>query len=427
MNGMAVSSSRGNASFEESDPQRVTDLIADARLVLIYAARSGRLLNKSLAEAMVCASSGSADNKITDDHIMALTSALNESIQTIAPVTLIDLGSKWRPFPRSKMSRCIRIMFSFFAVLLVAATAYFTQFYSQMNSILAALRDIQSQNAIDKAERLFRFTVKNHQDIFNATEKKDQDDIKFEPYLKYYEDLIKINDQILTFQPLSLEMIDRARDPIGIVSALSKIYSWFGGGGENVANPYEKNYDNPPAADQPPSALAQAEGDNAEPIDALIKKQAQLAQFLFYLGVGYLGPPAPRGNADLSGGGTSPLAISSLIYQCQKVTAMHGTWLLPALYGLLGTVVFQMRAILNPFIPDPPLERLLIRFSLGALAGISMSWLFGSTPAKFFEAQSLNTTLFGVSFVFGFSIDIFFALLDRTVGILSGSIAKMAQ
>lgn len=190
------------------------DLIADARLVLNYAVRSGRLPSKSLAEAVAVATARSADDTITEDHITALTSALNESIRVIAPITLNDLGSKWQAFPRSKWYLFTRISVSIIAVLLVISTAYYTQLYSQANSILLVLRDIQSQNVTAKAERLWRFTTKNYQEIFSPTQEKGQDDITFEPFLKNYEDLLKIHDQINTYVPLSAQITTMEEDPV---------------------------------------------------------------------------------------------------------------------------------------------------------------------------------------------------------------------
>jgi hypothetical protein len=406
----------------------LTDLIADARLVLAYAARTGRLPSKSLAEAVAHASSGPADNTSTEDRFMALTSALNESMRGIAPITLYDLGSKYQPYPSSKGGRFKRIAFSIIAVVLVVVTAYYTQVYSQVNSILLVLRDIQTQNAIDKAERLFRFTLKNHQDLFGLTEKtdqiekqgkaekKEQDEIVFEPYLKYYLDLLRLNDQLSTYIPLSLAITSEIAHP------LSTIYSLVRSDAADVTllnqlNYRGGNYDPPEAKkDQPPLVQEKAKNDDAVPVDKkLINKQWQLMNFLTSLGLFNLSPFTSN-------------YISAQIYECQKLSSILGFWMLPALYGLLGAVVFQMRAILNPLIPDPPLERLLIRFSLGVLAGVSISWLFastpGATPAKLFEAQSVNTTLFGVSFLLGFSIDVFFSLLDRAVEKLSDTIAK---
>ena len=414
----------------------LTDLIADARLVLAYAARTGRLPSKSLAEAVAHASSGPADNTSTEDRFMALTSALNESMRGIAPITLYDLGSKYQPYPSSKGGRFKRIAFSILAVVLVVVTAYYTQVYSQVNSILLALRDIQTQNATDKAERLFRFTLKHHQDLFSLTEKKaqigkqgqgekkDEEEIIFEPYLKFYLDLLRLNDQLSTYIPLSLAITSEIAHPLSTIYSLVRsdeadvtLLNQLDYRGGNY-DPPEAKKDQPSEVkkDQPPLVQDKAKNDDAVPVDKkLINKQLQLTGFLFSLGLYNFSPSISN-------------YISTQIYECQKLSSILGIWMLPALYGLLGAVVFQMRAILDPLIPDPPLERLLIRFSLGVLAGVSISWLFastpGATPAKLFEAQSVNTTLFGVSFLLGFSIDVFFSLLDRAVEKLSDTIAK---
>ncbi|MBS0170048.1 MAG: hypothetical protein JSR62_06800 [Nitrospira sp.] len=450
----------------------LTTLISDARLVLAYAARSGRLPSKALAEALARATSGSVDSEGDEELAVALASALNESIQAIAPVTLKDLGSDWQPFPISITGRITRTLFSFFAVAVVVATAYYTQLYSQANSLLLALRDIQSQNAIDKAERLFRFTFKNHQDLFGLTEKnekherqrqadkKDQDEVIFEPYLKHYVDLLKINDQWITYLPLSLELINETSHPVSNIS--SWIHSWFtrgasegssypavgGSEGKDKGYVYKGgNYESAESLREQSSiakddssrvtgklgsqqkllSLTHGKGQSEEsgPVEKLINKQRQLVEFLYHLGVGYIGPTVPKDRSDsvqvTSSGGYT---LSSLIYQCQKLTAMLGIWVLPAMYGLLGAVVFQMRGILNPLVPDPSFERLLMRFSLGILAGVSISWVFGDSQPKAPGVYSWNTTLFGVSFLFGFSIDVFFALLDRAVEMVANSIVK---
>jgi hypothetical protein len=78
-------------------------------------------------------------------------------------------------------------------------------------------------------------------------------------------------------------------------------------------------------------------------------------------------------------------------------------------------------------LPDAPMERLLIRFALGALAGISTTWLFGSTASRLLEGEGTGTTFFGIAFLLGFSIDVFFSILDRLVGFLSESIDKTGK
>jgi hypothetical protein len=80
---------------------------------------------------------------------------------------------------------------------------------------------------------------------------------------------------------------------------------------------------------------------------------------------------------------------------------------------MFGALVFQFRARINPSLKNP--KHPVTRAILAAMAGVSISWLFNSLNSKTFG----GITIFGLAFLFGFSIDVFFATLDRLVASLS--------
>ncbi|HEY2753016.1 hypothetical protein [Phenylobacterium sp.] len=97
----------------------------------------------------------------------------------------------------------------------------------------------------------------------------------------------------------------------------------------------------------------------------------------------------------------------------QNIMTIYGLWVLPAIYAMFGALIFQFRARINPLLKNP--KHPVTRAILAAMAGVSISWLFNSLNSKTFG----GITIFGLAFLFGFSIDVFFATLDRLVTSLS--------
>ncbi len=113
-----------------------------------------------------------------------------------------------------------------------------------------------------------------------------------------------------------------------------------------------------------------------------------------------------------------------------KVSARLSTYsflALPALYGALGSLMYFMRRILDPLLPNPKLTRIVHRVALGALAGMVLAWLW---DGMFSENESFKTVGFGLftlAFIFGFAIDVFFTLLDRLVKLATNGVARIGE
>jgi hypothetical protein len=114
----------------------------------------------------------------------------------------------------------------------------------------------------------------------------------------------------------------------------------------------------------------------------------------------------------------------TMIYAARNKVNLLVSWMLPGLYGLLGACVFLMRDLLrvnalNKAYGDArivDLLSLLLRVSLGGLAGIIVGWFWvptSSSPSS--STFSLSSISFGVAFLAGFSVDSLFALLDRLI------------
>jgi hypothetical protein len=413
--------------------ENTISLLNDAKLVAAYSARAGRLADDRLATAIAAceAPSTSVDQeKRFSDLIMAL----NVAMKAIAPITLRDLGSKWQPFPRSSHYLTWRVLFLAFAILIIVLTGFYTQIYTRTNVILSQLTAIQSQNEIDKSERLYRFFTQNYQQLF-PTDQTSANASTVALYLQSYEDLLTLDGQLTTYLPLSCDVIESAQPFLG----------WIGIAKGEEANPVCGNliatykdrgtsYAQAPSAAgtlpmgapsasaalagaAPSAVIAAAATSGDMQVSSLYTDEQHMNEFLVQAGI----PDAVNRQY-----GSNYLMMQ--IYRCQQLTAWLGVWLLPALYGLLGAAVYQMRAILNPMLPDPDPMRLILRLSLGGFAGIIFLLMFGSSSAEIANgAKTIDIGAFGVAFLLGFSVDIFFALLDRLVNGISQSLVQSSK
>ncbi|MDX8465470.1 hypothetical protein RFM26_07210 [Mesorhizobium sp. VK23B] len=102
----------------------------------------------------------------------------------------------------------------------------------------------------------------------------------------------------------------------------------------------------------------------------------------------------------------------------------YAVWILPCLYAALGSMIYFMRLILDTTQPNPPVYRIAHRMALAALAGMILAWFWGPAFGGNSEFKAVGFGLFTFAFVVGFSIDVFFSLLDRLVFISTNAISK---
>jgi hypothetical protein len=101
------------------------------------------------------------------------------------------------------------------------------------------------------------------------------------------------------------------------------------------------------------------------------------------------------------------------LQHCNDFISVLGQWVLPALYGLFGALVFHLRSMMNPLVATPNL--IVVRGALAMMAGVSISWIFNAATGAGSTDHPGGVTAFGLAFVFGYSIDVFFKGLDRVV------------
>lgn len=111
-----------------------------------------------------------------------------------------------------------------------------------------------------------------------------------------------------------------------------------------------------------------------------------------------VGPPVGNGF------GLAPLIADKV--------AVRVSWLLPFLYGLLGSALFLMRNISSLRTPAMGSLAIVMRLSLGGVAGIVVGWFSSGSQASLQSVSSLSIP-FALAFLTGYGIDSMFGMFDR--------------
>lgn len=443
--------------------QALDELLADAKLTAAYGQRAGKLRSTDIFQAIAALEALPARSWSSGEAV-ALQKALNQAVADIAPTTLLDLREK-NPFdPENKQSVLRRFALILVSILLMGVAAFFTVLYDRGAELIARLENVDKSKPSEKLAAVAR---EWRQANFEAGDKPAD---ASETYYKMLDELQALDREVKAaladyyklagFMPL-LDAKLGAPPPAANAP--------LAGPPEAPAAPVAMEHDGPlttSATSQPkdapspgpvPGAAATAEplagtGANHTPSSAppgMIPADPHgLPQAVDCANVKKPVPDADTTFAEFMKnppGKTlgenkqlienfacaeslvmiSPYIMpyfASLENEIRKTLNIYGLWILPGLYGALGAMIFYMRTVLNPVLPDPPIDKIIHRVALGGFAGIIFAWFWAPTPDTMEKFVGLTVNSFAIAFVIGFSIDVFFALLDKLVTFLQGVI-----
>ena len=392
----------------------LASLVEDADLVANVGVRIGRLQGTELLTALCNAREALEKNCATPAIVADLEKSLNSAVRDIAPITLQDLRSGWTPFRSHQQKRLGTYLFGVFSVLLIVVTAYTTQIYDRARSLYATTMELQETRGAEQATRLFGLLKRNQEDVIDSLT-NGKKDFLYEAFSKSLSDLQVMNLKFLAYAPVANEVM---RD-LDMASRLKEVF----GNGAIAGNPtndpkiaaYIANYsaargapdsNGPSQADEDPISMQDQAGSSGSALTSLLHRHInELREFNAIINVGF--DPLV------------PIDYSYNIVPLRDSMRFLGSWLLPALYGMLGAVLFHMRRLLDPNLPNPTFLRFAYRIVLGGFAGIIVVWFWMPSSPKLSQPDFATLTSFGVAFLVGFSTDIFFQALDRLVTYLS--------
>ena len=456
-----------DGSQQTRDTQKdLEELLADAKLTAAYGQRSGRLRSGDIFEA-IRAFEALPTKSWSSAEAVALQKAFNQAVADIAPTTLLDIREN-DPFnPNNKQSLSRRYSLIAMSILFMGITAYFTVLYNQGTELIARLESIDKNKPSEKMAAVAR--------EWRLAKFEGKESDAGETYYKMLDELRELDSQVKTsvreYTKLAglMPLLDDsllATVSQTAVSAPAHVGTPLPGATDPTVTKATANSvpAKNPAANTPPSAAPAANATAANtPATTAPASATDAAPTDTPPGMIPADPNDTRKNEPCGGdeppqAADTPFAIfmkeppgkilsenkrlivnfacaeslsitpysmphfAALGSEIKKTLNVYGLWILPALYGALGAMVFYMRAVLNPVLTDPPIDKIIHRVALGGFAGIIFAWFWAPTPDTMEKFVGLTVNSFAIAFVIGFSIDVFFALLDKLVTFLQGII-----
>ncbi len=392
---------------EAKDP--LAELILEAQQLARYGALTGKIGDTGLLAAL--ADIEDADTlQWKDERTQRLLTAMSDAVARIAPVTLSDIRG-WDP---KKPKRFWLIDFHplliFLSFVLMLATFLATDQYNRGVIVSQQIDELRSENA----SWVFNKT------LLDAISVSIGDNQDRERYVEYIDKLRGLNDRSYSYTLAALNYVAETDPTRAIASAWNLIFS------PEESRPDLPQQNNCPSqqTDRTTTASLVASPDQA-PTAKTVSTGDITAQNTVEGQTPSMAEALKQLSTDLLCANNIGVAANNLnvVYaaqsQIKRQTASLALWTLPALYGALGASVFYMRRVLDPTLPDPPLWRLIYRIALGGFAGIILGWFWKPQVGLDSSFGNIGIDVFGWAFLIGFSVEVFFTLLDRLVNLMS--------
>lgn len=371
------------------------EFLSDAKTIAGYGARAGRLRNSDLFNAIRNFEASSSKAWGTAEATNLL-SAVNQATNDILPATLLDLRTS-NPFASDpKSNKTARYILIALSIMLMALTAQCTIFYNRGAELVTRLVQINEDKPAEKMGAIARsWRAAN-------LEKSVDGEIAGETYYQLLDEVRELDNKVKAY------VVDYGNFSGDFFSLQSYAHASTSAtqGKVDPRNSPNVQCDEPSTATQ----KAVSSFEQSPPGSVLAANRSLILNF-----------------ACAESLMISPYSMPILNQIGGEVSHRIGVlsqWVLPGLYGALGALIFYLRQILNPILPDPPVEKIVHRVALGGFAGIIFAWFWAPKPDAMGDFNVLMVNSFTVAFLIGFSIDVFFTALDRVVMFLQGAIAQ---
>jgi hypothetical protein len=396
-------------------------VLADLRLCSEYASRAGLLRDRTVIDALSAAEAAIRKGEEIDVNVLML--ALNEVTRVIAPMTVADLTFGRDPFSAVNQGRARRaqLLLSLFALVAILVIGYFMSALRVEQAAVANVTEVQALHPELKLTAL-RNIAQHDEPIVKRSELYDDfqeriselREINARLYVAYSDALVASTMPLLPFGNLLDKQMVTTQQFTPATEYGSPVEEAAAASATATASLVDGGATSQHAASAPQPELCAEDKGGAMRLPGGATHYPQwmqsvladtLSDFCFQLKV-----LSPDGDgAILSNQALGQLAFVSDI---KEKVWMRVTWLLPFCYGLLGAVVFLIRAVASVRAPAMGFFPIIMRLSLGGIAGIIIGWFASSSPVALENTSALSLP-FALAFLTGYGIDALFDILDR--------------
>ena len=404
-------------TIREIDDAYIDDLIADARLYATYGRYAGSFRDERLFQTIA---SSLRKRPISHQLVVELQQILNDTARDIPFSTVAALKAGWTPGRSPLLIKCITFGLVIASILLMIVVARLTLVHNEGVGLIAQAEELIADKPQQSIDRLVREHVLAR---LQMEERAGSD-----PTGLPLNDTVSLS--LLEANEAELGEITRRmsnlRGEIGNYIAvkavfpligMKEIYCFTGHYFYSTSLSYRSHCPDPATIAAAESQQFQQLPPNAPCREALLPDASELNGTAFSRWREMLDAEKKSlaCNGVIASTDFRGVQFAKNVEQLRWHVGYYALWILPAMYGAMGAVMYHMRYVLDPLMPHPSLIRLLHRVVLASLAGIVLGWFYAPGSAIEQAATSVGFSLFVVSFLFGFSLDVFFAMLDRFV------------
>ena len=438
--------------FPSPDVDIVDELLNDATLVQTYGQRTGLFDDDKLARAIMQTRKARASN--ADFDLVALSSALNDAMRRIRPLTLVDLR-RWNPFAppppgRSHKSAPWKYLFILCAIVLLFVCGHYTSWHKRATKLLDETLTVANETQGDLVSDMVYFFADGGADLAQPAAaakvpfREMVDELRLQQ-IRMDQNLQRNLELDADFVPLRVVMrgvVHRYLEWKGILgTAAQPAPPVVAAGASFLGTEVPKPVLLALALTTGPEGGTVHTRDNISladcgqiktPLPFFAEQETESAPTFAGIGNGILQYDTARRSilcfAGVNPDGAKYFVEANWTYKLSNRIDLLSAWILPALYGALGAVMFYLRDFLNPLRPDPGFVEVAVRVALGLFAGVSVGWFAApTTMVQGIGISDLSLATLTLAFLVGFGIDVFFALLDRLLELFRGSVSRIGS
>jgi hypothetical protein len=422
-----------------SDAKYIDELVADAKLVASYGQKAGLFTDGALYSA-IAAVERMATKDPSSKQVINLQVAMNKSAEVVPFTTLVALKDGWVPGSGGRSKKRLTVLLVMSLALMIVVGQLF-QVYSKGVSILGEIQALSLADPDRRFGQLTRQLVSARQEISLGTDTDQvKDTLKRQAYFQIYDDLRNLDQRLYSVVKKIGEYNEVSSYPFTGSYFLLDIYYRF---------QKALGYDGKAAVDhfsfgkqaQLPYQDTSGKDDKNQSVQGCQREElfATVDRQISYIGE-KLGDKKnfPNMVRDYVNSSIYMLCYEYIYYTPYYIPSMdslksmmtdniapYALWILPSLFGALGAIIFHLRVILDPLRPDPGPVRILHRIVLGSLSGMVLAWFWVPDSGIGVDLSGIGFGLFALAFIFGFSLDVFFTMLDRFVVISNTAIGNI--
>lgn len=430
-------------------------LVADAQLIAGYQSHSGQLADGALHDA-IAKVEALPIKSISSPDVVALQKAFSKAMEIVPFSILLELRRGWRPGQDASAGGRLGILVVL-SVILMIVIGNLTQTYNRGIILLSEIKTLSSVEPTRRYGELIRQLIEARARIATETvsASNDEQKLRLVAYFQTFDELRSLDTKLSSLGIRVRDFQESTRYPI--VGAWTILYATYlvqeklgiesEDGASFLRAARRTSLPQQPLSvkdlQDPSKAPEQPISPNATLLELTcpsLKKDDEYAAAQTQYIEGRIGGPkefakiAEQYIYEMSylrcfqSFQSNPNYLPDLETWIRGINdniAPYNLWVLPSLFGAIGGIIFYLRMIVNPLLPNPSWFRIIHRVAFGALAGMALAWFWVPEVRFGVEIPNVGFGLFAMAFIVGFSLDVFFTMLDRLVALANTAVGNI--